>query len=191
MAQGIGSDKAPAPQARLMATVIHGILNQRLPWRLVLMGVALVIAVEVLGVRSLAFATGSYLSIATTGAMFAGGLVRVLVEATTKKKDESEASPGALYSSGLIAAGGVFGLLGIVINLLQDPEVSSRTPSWVTSLLRLPWPDKLFAFGPKYWPSIAARLDNLPPTSAQSLVGIFMFALLAASLFYFARKKLN
>src|SRR5437762_6680398 len=37
-AQGIGSDKAPAPQARLMATVINGILNQRLPWRLVLMG---------------------------------------------------------------------------------------------------------------------------------------------------------
>src|SRR5208283_4642170 len=91
-AQGIGSDKAPAPQARLMATVINGILNRRLPWRLVLMGVALVIAVEILGVRSLAFATGSYLSIATTGAMFAGGLVRWLVEATTKKKDDSEAS---------------------------------------------------------------------------------------------------
>jgi putative OPT family oligopeptide transporter len=190
-AQGIGSDKAPAPQARLMATVINGILNQRLPWRLVLMGVALVIAVEVLGVRSLAFATGSYLSIATTGAMFAGGLVRALVEATTKKKDESEASPGALYSSGLIAAGGVFGLLGIIINLLQDPEISNRVPHWVTSLLHLPWSDKLFAFGPKYWPSLAARLDNLPPTSAQSLLGIFMFALLAASLFYFARKKLD
>src|SRR5712664_2116585 len=46
-AQGIGSDKAPAPQARLMATVINGILNQRLPWRLVLMGVALVVAVEI------------------------------------------------------------------------------------------------------------------------------------------------
>src|SRR5258708_3038317 len=53
-AQGIGSDKAPAPQARLMATVISGILNQRLPWHFVLMGVALVIAVEILGVRSLA-----------------------------------------------------------------------------------------------------------------------------------------
>src|ERR1700674_2550368 len=190
-AQGIGSDKAPAPQARLMATVINGILNQRLPWRLVLMGVALVIAVEVLGVRSLAFATGSYLSIATTGAMFAGGLVRALVEATTKKKDDSEASPGALYSSGLIAAGGVFGLLGIIINLFQDPEISNRVPHWVTSLLHLPWSDKLFAFGPKHWPSLAARIDNLQPTSAQSLLGIFMFALLAASLFYFARKKLN
>jgi LPXTG-motif cell wall-anchored protein len=29
------------------------------------------------------------------------------------------------------------------------------------------------------------------PTSAQSLLGIIMFALLGASLFYFARKKLD
>ena len=180
-AQGIGSDKAPAPQARLMATVINGILNQRLPWRLVLMGVALVIAVEVLGVRSLAFATGSYLSIATTGAMFAGGLVRALVEATTKKKDESEASPGALYSSGLIAAGGVFGLLGIIINLFQDPEIPTHAPHWLTATLRLPWRPDLFAYGPKL----------LGPLATSNLFGIFMFALLAASLFYFARKKLD
>jgi len=190
-AQGIGSDKAPAPQARLMATVINGILNQRLPWRLVLMGVALVIAVEILGVRSLAFATGSYLSIATTGAMFAGGLVRALVEATTKKKDESEASPGALYSSGLIAAGGVFGLLGIIINLFQDQEISNRVPHWLTHGLHLPWPEKLFALGPKYWPLLAVN-DKLPrPTQVQSLFGVLMFALLATSLFYFARKKLD
>ena len=39
--QGIGSDQAAAPQARLMATVISGILNQRLPWRLVFLGVFL------------------------------------------------------------------------------------------------------------------------------------------------------
>ncbi len=180
-AQGIGSDKAPAPQARLMATVINGILNQRLPWRLVLMGVALVIAVEILGVRSLAFATGSYLSIATTGAMFAGGLVRWLVEATTKKKDESEASPGALYSSGLIAAGGVFGLLGIIINLLQDPEISSHVPGWLTSVLHLPWRADIFAMGPKI----------LGPLATSNLFGVIMFLLLAGSLFYFARKKLD
>ena len=180
-AQGIGSDKAPAPQARLMATVISGILNQRLPWRLVLMGVALVIAVEILGVRSLAFATGSYLPLGTTAAMFAGGLIRALIEATTKKKDESEASPGALYSSGLIAAGGVFGLLGIVIALFQDPEISSRVPAWVTAVLRLPWRPDLFSFGPKFMGSLATS----------NLFGIFMFALLGASLFYFARKKLS
>jgi hypothetical protein len=145
------------------------------------MGVALVIAVEVLGVRSLAFATGSYLSIATTAAMFAGGLVRALVEATTKKKDESEASPGALYSSGLIAAGGVFGLLGIIINLLQDPEISNRVPHWLTSVLGLPWRPDLFSFGPKLFGTLAAS----------NLFGVIMFALLATSLFYFARKKLN
>jgi putative OPT family oligopeptide transporter len=180
-AQGIGSDKAPAPQARLMATVISGILNQRLPWHLVLMGVALVVAVEILGVRSLAFATGSYLPLGTTAAMFAGGLVRMLVEATTKKKDESEASPGALFSSGLIAAGGVFGLLGIIINLLQDPEISNRVPQWLTSALGLPWRADLFAFGPKL----------MGPLATSNLFGIFMFALLAGSLFYFARKKLD
>jgi putative OPT family oligopeptide transporter len=181
-AQGIGSDKAPAPQARLMATVINGILNQRLPWRLVLMGVVLVIAVEILGVRSLAFATGSYLSIATTAAMFAGGLVRWAVEASSKEaKTDSEASPGALYSSGLIAAGGVFGLLGIIINLLQDPEISNNVPHWVSSILQLPWRPDLFSFGPKL----------LGPLATSSLFGLIMFILLAASLFYFARKKLS
>jgi putative OPT family oligopeptide transporter len=180
-AQGIGSDKAPAPQARLMATVINGILSQRLPWRLVLMGVALVIAVEILGIRSLAFAVGSYLSLGTTAAMFAGGLVRVAVEATTKKKDESEASPGALYSSGLIAAGGVFGLLGIVINLLQDPEISNHVPHWVTAVLRLPWRADLFAFGP----------TMMGPLATSNLFGLLMFVALAGSLFYFARKKLD
>jgi len=56
--QGIGGERAPAPQARLMATVINGILTQRLPWRLVLLGVFLVIGIECLGVRSLSFAVG-------------------------------------------------------------------------------------------------------------------------------------
>jgi putative OPT family oligopeptide transporter len=180
--QGIGSDKAPAPQARLMATVINGILNQRLPWRLVLMGVALVLAVEILGVRSLAFAVGAYLSIGTTATMFAGGIVRWMVEASSKgAKDAGEASPGALYSSGLIAAGGVFGLLGIVIALLQDPEISTRVPQWVTSVFRLPWRPDLFAFGPKLLGSLATS----------NVFGLVMFLLLAASLFYFARKKLS
>ena len=64
--QGIGSDQAPAPQGRLMSVVINGILNRKLPWGLVLLGVFLVVAVELLGVRSLSFAVGSYLGIGTT-----------------------------------------------------------------------------------------------------------------------------
>ena len=79
-----------------MATVISGILNQRLPWRLVFLGVFLVIAIELLGVRSLPFAVGSYLSIATTMAMFAGGLVRWLAEQgkSKRKRRGKRSEPG-------------------------------------------------------------------------------------------------
>ena len=181
--QGIGSAKAPAPQARLMATVINGILNQRLPWRLVFLGVFLVIAVELLGIRSLPFAVGTYISIGTTMAMFAGGMVRWLAEWGMEKKSdsESEVSPGSLYASGLIAAGGVFGLLAIVINLLQDPELSSHVPRWFAAVLHLPWNPDAFAFGAKFMPNL----------SQSEGLGVALFALLAISLFVSARKKLK
>ncbi|HUJ31759.1 MAG TPA: oligopeptide transporter, OPT family [Candidatus Acidoferrum sp.] len=182
--QGIGSEQAAAPQARLMATVISGILNQRLPWRLVFLGVFLVLAIELLGIRSLPFAVGSYLSIATTLAMFCGGMVRWLAEQGTEKKSgaESEVSPGSLYASGLIAAGGVFGLLAIVLNLLQDPELSKHVPHWLVSFLRLPWPEKLFSgWGEQYMP----HLRHAP------WLGVALFVVLAASLFVSARKKLK
>jgi putative OPT family oligopeptide transporter len=170
--QGIGSEKAAAPQARLMATVINGILTQRLPWRLVLLGVFLVLAVELLGIRSLAFAVGSYLSIATTMAIFAGGVVRWLAERGKEKVEhaESEVSPGSLYASGLIAAGGVFGLLGILIALLEDPEFKFHF-----------LPAGLFEFGPK----VLGRLAQ------SNLLAVWMFGLLAFSLFILARKKLE
>jgi uncharacterized oligopeptide transporter (OPT) family protein len=173
--QGIGSDKAAAPQARLMATVISGILNQRLPWRLVLLGVFLVCAVELLGIRSLSFAVGSYLGLHTTCAIFIGGIVRWLAERGQKPAGghaESEVSPGSLYASGLIAAGGVVGLLAIVLNVLGDPELM-KTP--------LLDPAKL-AFGPKLVGASAAQGNAL---------AVLMFAALAATLFVFARKKLE
>ena len=181
--QGIGSDRAAAPQARLMATVISGILTQRLPWRLVFVGVFLVIAIELLGVRSLPFAVGSYISIATTMAMFAGGLVRWLAERGMEKKSdaESEVSPGSLYASGLIAAGGVFGLLAIIINLLQDPELSQHVPHWLAVGLHLPWPVKMFAFGERF----------MPHGSQMPGLGVVLFVLLAIMLFAFARKRLK
>lgn len=181
--QGIGSAQAAAPQARLMATVISGILNQRLPWRLVFLGVFLVIAIELLGIRSLPFAVGSYLSIATTMAMFAGGLVRWLAERGEEKKSDaqSEVSPGSLYASGLIAAGGVFGLLAIIINLFQDSELGKHLPHWVVVLFHLPWPAKMFAFGETFMP----KLSQAP------VLGVVLFVLLAISLYASARKKLK
>ena len=194
--QGIGSERAAAPQGRLMATVINGILSRKLPWTLVLLGVALVIVVELLGIRSLTFAVGAYLSIATTLAIFVGGVMRWMVDramiqhaqraalaanpdivdpdtglpiptsVTPALDTESEISSGSLYASGLIAAGGIVGLLGVCARLAEGLS-ESRGGHW-----------QLF------------RFSNQNPMY-HDWVAVVMFALLAFSLYYFARKPLN
>ncbi len=178
--QGIGSDKAAAPQARLMATVINGILNQRLPWRLVLLGVFLVVAIELLGVRSLAFAVGSYLSIATTLAIFTGGVVRWLAErGTAGESAESEVSPGSLYATGLIAAGGVFGLLGMVLVVLGDPNFKYHF-----------LPENVLGRGGEWLANLTAK-SSFGDVTQSNLVAVAMFLLLAITLYKSARTKLK
>jgi putative OPT family oligopeptide transporter len=108
---GIGSPNLAAPQATLMATIIKGLLNQNLPWGLVLVGVFVAIVLELCGIRSLPFAVGSYLPIATTAPIFCGGLVRWWVERKTGQSQESEISSGVLFSSGLIAGGSIAGII--------------------------------------------------------------------------------
>jgi putative OPT family oligopeptide transporter len=112
---GIGSAAVPAPQATLMATIIKGLLNQNLPWGLVLVGVFVSVTLELCGVRSLSFAVGSYLPIATTAPIFAGGLVRAFVERKTGAPADSEVGAGTLFSSGLIAGGSLCGILYAVL----------------------------------------------------------------------------
>ena len=107
----IGSGSLPAPQATLMATIIRGLLSQDLPWGLVLVGVFISVTLELCGIRSLSFAVGSYLPIATTAPIFAGGVVRWWVERKTGRREESEISSGTLLSSGLIAGGSLAGIL--------------------------------------------------------------------------------
>jgi len=111
----IGSGALPAPQATLMSTIIKGLLSQNLPWGLVLVGVFISITLELCGIHSLSFAVGSYLPIATTAPIFAGGLVRAYVEKKTGKVEESEVGSGTLFSSGLIAGGSLAGILYAVL----------------------------------------------------------------------------
>ncbi len=101
--QGIGSETAAAPQGRLMATVINGILSRKLPWTLVLLGVAVVIVVELLGVRSLTFAVGAYLSIATTLAIFIGGVIALAGRPRNASSRRKESSPRTRCISGALA----------------------------------------------------------------------------------------
>jgi putative OPT family oligopeptide transporter len=111
----IGSGALPAPQATLMSTIIKGLLSQNLPWGLVLVGVFISVTLELCGIHSLSFAVGSYLPIATTAPIFAGGLVRWFVERKTGVAEESEVGSGTLFSSGLIAGGSLAGILYAVL----------------------------------------------------------------------------
>jgi uncharacterized oligopeptide transporter (OPT) family protein len=185
--QGIGSDKAPAPQAQLMSTVINGILTRKLPWSLVFLGVFLVIAVELLGIRSLSFAVGSYLSIGTTAAIFAGGLVRWLAErGQADKKADDETSPGALYASGLIAAGGIVGLLAIGMRLLG---ISDRIN--FETLVVAPIEAAAAAAEKAGAPLSLSFGQQLALILHSPWVGMLAFAALAYSLYHFARKPLE
>ena len=113
--QGRELKRLDSPKATLMALIADGILTQRLPWALVLIGVFLSIAIELAGVQSLPVAVGVYLPMSTSAGMFAGGVVRWLVERRVRAEQRSlaeiESGPGVLFASGLIAGGAIAGIL--------------------------------------------------------------------------------
>ena len=118
---GIGSGRLQAPQATLMATVIDGILTQRLPWDLILIGVAISIFIELLGFRALTFAVGVYLPLASTMPVFLGGLVRKTSDRLRKREPDAEdESHGTLWCSGLIAGASILGILSAMQSFLPD-----------------------------------------------------------------------
>jgi len=92
--------------------------------------------------------------------------MRFLVDSALKKAghdaDESEISPGALYASGLIAAGGIVGLIGVAIKAYE-----SLTGNHVP----IQFPEANFLH--------------------HDIVSVLMFGALAFSLYYFARKPMN
>ncbi|MBI4542195.1 MAG: oligopeptide transporter, OPT family [Gemmatimonadetes bacterium] len=177
---GIGSPDLPAPQATLMATVINGILNRNLPWGLVLFGVFIVVVLELAGVRSLAFAVGSYLPIGTTAPIFAGGVVRWLADrrsGAAGKGGEGEVSSGALMAAGLIAGGAIAGLLGVAP---IEAKRSADAAELVRAGREAAGP-AVFDFGARWWPDLAAS----------DVVALVVFLALAAALFAVARKRLT
>jgi putative OPT family oligopeptide transporter len=114
----IGSDKFPAPQATLMATVIKGVLSQNLPWGYILVGAGLSLMVYLCGVSPLAWAVGAYLPIATTFPIFCGGCLRWLADKIRGEKGDSELSPGMLFATGLVAGGTLTGVASSVLKAI-------------------------------------------------------------------------
>lgn len=118
----IGTDKYPAPQGTLMATLIKGILSFNLDWQFVLVGVFIAITMELCGIKSLSFAVGLYLPLSTTLPIFAGGAIRGLVDLKKKKSgevltaEEEDLGKGNLFATGLVAGGA---LAGVVVAILS------------------------------------------------------------------------
>ena len=115
----IGSDKYPAPQATLMATLARGILSFNLDWQFVIVGVFIAITMELCGIKALAFAIGLYLPLSTTLPIFAGGAVKGYVDWRAERKGEKvqddELGRGSLFATGLIAGGA---LTGVIVAIL-------------------------------------------------------------------------
>jgi putative OPT family oligopeptide transporter len=124
----IGSDKFPAPQGTLMATLIQGILGSKLDWQFVLVGVCIAIVVELCNIKALSFAIGIYLPLSTTLPIFIGGAIRGIVDHKKKKSGEiiaaedEDLGKGNLFATGLVAGGAIAGV--IVAFLLQSDGIS-------------------------------------------------------------------
>ncbi|MEO7493735.1 MAG: oligopeptide transporter, OPT family [Massilia sp.] len=115
--------KYDAPKAVLMSYIIKGILDQQLPWTLVLLGVMVAIVLEMSGVQSLAFSVGVYLPLVSTLPIAIGGAIRWAVDRRNNKlahiaalsKEEQQAvgdrSAGTLLASGYIAGGALAGII--------------------------------------------------------------------------------
>jgi putative OPT family oligopeptide transporter len=174
---GIGSEKIAAPQATLMATLIKGLLSQSLPWGLVLVGVFVSVTLELCGIHSLSFAVGAYLPIATTAPIFAGGVVRWLVERQTGETSDSDLSSGTLFSSGLIAGGSLAGILFAALVGYTYPNPVDPTRD--TSLFE------------QYFLPIGNVLPWLhEENTAAHIAGGILFLILAVILSRFAKRKI-
>jgi uncharacterized oligopeptide transporter (OPT) family protein len=100
--------KFDAPKTRLMQLIIDGVLDGRLPWDLVLIGVLIALTLELVGVPSLPFAVGVYLPLSSSTPIFVGGMIRYLADRLGRRTEaEGDKSPGVLLSSGYIAGASI------------------------------------------------------------------------------------
>ncbi|MBP3771315.1 MAG: oligopeptide transporter, OPT family [Treponema sp.] len=123
-AWGFGSKELPAPQATLMKLVVEGVMGGNLPWILVLAGVGIAIAVEIIGIPVLPVAIGVYLPIHLSTPIFIGGLIRAFFD---KKGEDGKVvtERGVLYGSGLIAGEGLIGILLAVFAVIPTSSGKS------------------------------------------------------------------
>jgi putative OPT family oligopeptide transporter len=108
----------PAPQAFLMAQVVHGVFVGGLPWTMIVIGAVLALFLYLIDVRlerhgsgwrtpPMPLALGLYLPLGLSVAIAIGALVRQAIGG----HERSEADAGLLFSAGLVAGEALTGIL--------------------------------------------------------------------------------
>ena len=100
-----------------MKVIIEGIMEGGLPWELLAIGAGIAALLALLRIPVMPVAIGIYLPFGLNAAIFAGGVLRWLVEQRRGKSDEGEDN-GTLFSAGLIAGEGLCGILLAILALL-------------------------------------------------------------------------
>jgi putative OPT family oligopeptide transporter len=115
---GLGGDAYPAPQASLMALLSQGIVGGEMAWPLIIVGMLMGFGFILMQVRSpMLVCVGMYLPLATTSAIFIGGVIRGIVDRIGARRQHNEAqraraeNTGILLAAGLIAGEALIGLL--------------------------------------------------------------------------------
>ncbi|TMI72938.1 MAG: oligopeptide transporter, OPT family [Bacteroidetes bacterium] len=138
----IGTDKYPAPQGTLMATLIKGILSFNLDWQFVLVGVFIAIVMELCGIKALSFAIGIYLPLSTTFPIFIGGAIKGIADWRNKKKkiqlsaEEEDLAKGNLFATGLVAGGALAGVIVAILSVNEKVSAGLGKVSAEESLTR-------------------------------------------------------
>ena len=138
-----GSDKLPAAQATMMKMLVEGIMNAELPWAMILIGVFIAVAVEILKIPVMPFAVGLYLPFSLSAGIMAGGIIRFIVDRIKGSEEEKKARAdrGTLFTSGLIAGEGI---VGIILAILAVAGVDDLVGSFLP--VKLPQIGSLIIF---------------------------------------------
>lgn len=189
----IGSAELAAPKAQLMSLIIDGVLNQTLPWDLILVGFFMGLVMEACGIEALPFAVGAYLPLSMSTPIMAGGFINWLANKIYGiTAEEAETSPGVLYSSGLIAGSALTGIVIAIIKSVRWP-VANFDLSFIQVLPGFSIP--LFQNFSKDFKSLASYLDFNTMWQLEKLYGnysdlvaVTFFGILSLTLLYMARK---
>lgn len=136
-AWGFGTGELKAPQAMIMKTIVEGVMDNNLPWTLIIIGICIAVVVEILGLPVLPVAIGIYLPIHLNACIMVGGLIRLVFDKMKKQEEEKKSiiSDGILFCSGMIAGEG---LVGILLAGLAILGVSERIN--LSGIINLPEP---------------------------------------------------